>query len=433
MRIAIASLGSRGDVQPMAALAATLARRGHQVRLITPRGCDALGDEAGVDRRVVDVDVRQELASVEGRRLLHSGRNTVAGLRALRAIGRRHGTRPWFELAEHTEGAELLVCETTSLPPMEAIAERRGLPCIGVAMQPRVPTRAFPHPFAPPPRIRMPGWANRLHHRLIDQTLWQCVRSLVNEGRRDALGLPPWPFFGPYARLRDSSHPWLLPFSRHLFPRPPDWPPQIEVTGYWFFDRPNAWQPSAELLRFLEAGPPPVYIGFGSMVFADPAATAALMLAAVAEAGCRAVLAAGWGGLAPATLPPNVFALEEAPHDWLFPRMAAVVHHGGAGTTAAALRAGVPSVIVPFMGDQFFWAQILGANGVAPEAVPYAGLGVPDLARAMTMALDDPAMRRRAAALGVLIREEDGLGRAAARIEALSPVRYTASWSPSRS
>jgi sterol 3beta-glucosyltransferase len=419
MRIAIASLGSRGDVQPMAALAVALARRGHDVRLITHRGCAGIVDEPGVDFRRIDFDFRETLASADGRRLLHSGRNIAKGLRAARALTRRNLEASWAGVAEHTQGVDLLVGETTSLVQMAAIGESRGVTCVYVFLQPRAPTRAFPNPFAPPPRVRLPGWANRLHHKLIDQLLWQSVRSLVNDARHEMLGLPPWPFFGPYARFRREAPPVLMAYSGHVLPRPADWAADIEVTGYWFLERSAAWQLPSGLAAFLEAGPPPVYVGFGSMTLADPEATATLVLAAVAKAGCRAVIAAGWGGLRPQQLSPDVFALEEAPHDWLFPRMAAIVHHGGAGTTAAALRAGVPAVIVPFMGDQYFWSQILARKGVTSAAVPRIRLTVPALSSAIKQALNDPAMRERAAALGALIREEDGVGRAAARIEAI--------------
>ena len=168
-----------------------------------------------------------------------------------------------------------------------------------VLLYPRAPTRAFPNALAPPPGGRLPSWANLLHHHLIDQLLWQSVRSLVNDGRRDTLGLPPWPFFGVYARFRREAHPVLMAFSKHLLPRPAEWPAGIEVTGYWFLDRPGDWQPAAELARFLEAGDPPLYIGFGSMTLADPHAMSALVRAAIVDAGCRAVIAAGWGGLRP--------------------------------------------------------------------------------------------------------------------------------------
>jgi sterol 3beta-glucosyltransferase len=422
VRIGIATLGSRGDFQPMAALAAGLAPRGHAVSLIAPRGYESLIYEPGVELRAIDYDVRAVLISPDGRRLLHSGRNIVAGVRATRAIGRRYMHTLWRALAEHTKDCQLLIGELTSWVTLAAIAEQRGLQCIQSSLQPRAPTAAFSHPLAPP-RCKPPGWANRLQHHLIDQLLWQTMRPLINRGRRDIFGLPNWPFFGPYAQLRRAAQPTLMAYSSYLLPRPEDWPSEIEVTGYWFLDRPPKWRPPGDLASFLNAGPPPVYVGFGSMTLPDPGAMVRLVLAAVGQAGCRAVLAAGWGGLRSTALPSDVFAIEETPHDWLFPRMAAVMHHGGAGTTAAALRAGVPSVVVPFMGDQFFWAHVLALKAVAPPALPQADLTAPILARAIVAAVSDPALRERAAALGALIRDEDGIGRAAARIEAIAAAR----------
>jgi sterol 3beta-glucosyltransferase len=419
MRVAIASLGSRGDFQPLAALAVTLSRRGHDIRLITHQGCAGAVNEPGIDLRLIDCDLRAELSTVEGRELLHIGRKFVARLRAVRAIVRRNLGAIWSGFAEHSQDTELFVCESLSQAVMESIAERRGLPCIRAFFQPRAATTSFTHPSTAPPRILLPGWANRLHHHLYDQVLWQAVRPLVNDGRREMLGLPPWPLFGPYARFRHEAHPVLMAYSRHILPRPADWHAGIEVTGYWFLDKPFAWQPPIELVEFLQAGPPPIYVGFGSMTLVDPAAMTALVLGAIAETGCRAVIAAGWGGLRPNVPLPNIFTLEEAPHDWLFPRMAAVVHHGGGGTTAAALRAGVPSVLVPFMGDQFFWSRMLALKGVAPEPVPQARLSASALGRAIRLALDDRAMRKRAVALSTLIQEEDGVARAADRIESI--------------
>jgi sterol 3beta-glucosyltransferase len=189
------------------------------------------------------------------------------------------------------------------------------------------------------------------------------------------------------------------------------------VTGYWFLDRPPEWVPPPDLMRFVRADPPPVYIGFGSMTMADPGATAALVTEAVAKAGCRAVIGAGWGGLRPPQQHDNIYSTEELPHDWLFPQMAAVVHHCGAGTTASALRAGLPSVPVPFMADQFFWAWRLRRLDVATAAIPHRKLSVQALVTALRNAIDDDEMRQRARSLGAAIRAEDGLSRAVAAVE----------------
>jgi sterol 3beta-glucosyltransferase len=249
--------------------------------------------------------------------------------------------------------------------------------------------------------------------------LWQTARAVDVQTRR-ALGLPRAPLFGPYRALSQANAPVLYGYSQHVLPRPADWDTNTHVTGYWFLDAPSDWAPPADLVAFLRAGPPPVYIGFGSMGSRNPEATTRLALDALARAGQRGVLASGWGGLSQADLPESVYMLKSAPHSWLFPHMAAVVHHGGAGTTAAGLRAGVPSAIVPFFGDQPFWGARVAALGVGPSPLPRKRLTAEGLAAAITQAACDDAMRARAAALGEKIRAEDGAARAAALITAFA-------------
>jgi sterol 3beta-glucosyltransferase len=262
---------------------------------------------------------------------------------------------------------------------------------------------------------------NYAQHWVGAQVYWQFFRSVVNDARRD-LGLQPWPVPGPFARMRREGRPVLLAHSRHVLPSPPDWDAAVKVTGYWFLDRPDAWTPPAELVRFLEVGPPPVYIGFGSMMLGDARAAAAIVEEAVRRVGCRAVVGAGWGGLRPRASA-DILPIDCAWHDWLFPRVAAVVHHGGAGTSAAALRAGKPSVVTPFIADQFFWSWRLEKCGVAPPAIRQDRLNVDDLARVLQRVLFDSAMRGRAERLGRLIREEDGVSAAADIIESVAAVR----------
>lgn len=189
-----------------------------------------------------------------------------------------------------------------------------------------------------------------------------------------------------------------------------------QVTGYWFLDPPGNWQPPEDLLRFLENGPPPVYIGFGSMRLPDPQALTRLALQALEMSGQRGVLLEGWGALERLPAPEIVLFIREMPHAWLFPRTAAVVHHGGAGTTAAVLRSGVPGIITPFAGDQYAWAEQVRRLGVGPP-LGMKKLTAPKLAGAIRQAVGDPGLRARAAALGEQIRAEDGVSSAAALIE----------------
>jgi UDP:flavonoid glycosyltransferase YjiC (YdhE family) len=189
------------------------------------------------------------------------------------------------------------------------------------------------------------------------------------------------------------------------------------VTGYWFLEPRDEWTPPPALEAFLEAGSPPVYVGFGSMSSRDPEETADLVMEALARTGQRAVLLSGWSGLQKTDVPDSMFMLEPVPFAWLFPRVAAVVHHGGAGTTAAGLRAGVPSVVIPFFGDQFFWGACVTRLGAGPEPVPRKKLTAERLANAIQQAVSDPTVAERAADVGAKIRAEDGVAGAVAVVE----------------
>jgi sterol 3beta-glucosyltransferase len=201
---------------------------------------------------------------------------------------------------------------------------------------------------------------------------------------------------------------------------PDDWNHErIHVTGYWFLEPSEQWHPPTDLIQFLDSGPPPVYIGFGSMSNRKPEETADLVLRAIRHTGERAIIFSGWAGLQKADLPDSVLMIDNVPHSWLFSRVRAVVHHGGAGTTAAGLRAGVPSVIVPFHGDQPFWAQRVTSLGVGPAPIARSRLTAESLAKALQTAMNDPLMHQRAVALGASIRAEDGIEKAVAIIQQL--------------
>src|SRR5215469_12664430 len=228
---------------------------------------------------------------------------------------------------------------------------------------PLTPTRAFPS-FLMGRGIDRGPRLDRLIWSLSEQVVWQLLRSDDRKLRRE-LGLRPLPFFGPLARQQCEEMPVYYTYSPAVLPRPADWPDRVQVTGYWFLDPPTGWQPPADLLHFLQAGPPPVSIGFGSMASRDAQASLHLVLKALELSGQRGVLLSGWAGLGKGrTLPENVFRAESLPHSWLFPRMAAVVHHGGAGTTGAGLGSGVPSVLTPLAADQPSWARQVYALGL---------------------------------------------------------------------
>jgi len=215
-----------------------------------------------------------------------------------------------------------------------------------------------------------------------------------------------------------NQTPTLLGVSPLIMPPPRDWPPHIHVTGYWFLPVP-AYEPPTTLQAFLDAGTPPVYIGFGSMSNRDPEGTMRVIVEALAQTGQRGVVYSGWGGLHSADLPSNIYLLDGAPHDWLFPRMAAVVHHGGAGTTGAALRAGVPSSVVAHIGDQWFWGRRLHETGVGAAPMRRHEFDVPRLTATLNTLINDSTLRQRAAQMGEDIRAEDGVANAVAAFQGI--------------
>jgi sterol 3beta-glucosyltransferase len=285
---------------------------------------------------------------------------------------------------------------------------------------PFTPTQAYPSFLFP----RLPPWfggsLNRLTYHLARQIMWQGFRSADRLVRRKALGLPAAPFWGSFGADCVQHCPILYGYSPAVIPKPPDWDDSTHVTGYWFLDPADDWTPAPDLLAFLRGGSPPVYVGFGSMSSRKPERTADLVLQALARAKQRAIMLSGWGGLRKANLPHTVLMVDSIPFSWLFPRVAAVVHHGGAGTTSAGLRAGVPSVVIPFFGDQPFWGQRVAELGVGPEPISRQRLTAERLAQAIHGAVTDQTMRQRAADLGMKIRAEDGVACAVAVIQGIA-------------
>ena len=422
MRLTIATAGSRGDVQPYIALGRGLARAGYAVTLATHAEFCAAIEANGLRFRAVAGDPRALLQSDAGQRWLASGRNLVAFIRELRRLAEPHIEEMLADYAAAVDEADVVLCGALAVPAWQA-AERRGIPAAMALLQPLTPTAAFPA-MGTPPRMALGGWVNRLTHHLAEQLLWQPIRSRVNRWRRDALGLPDESRRGPGVRMRQLGVPVLYGFSRHVVTPPRDWPASVHVTGWWTLEAPADYAPPAHLARFLAAGPPPVYIGFGSMTPRDAHALTRTVLEGVERAGARVVLLRGWGGLGDlgrgSALPAWAHVVDEVPHAWLFPRMAAVVHHGGAGTTGASLRSGVPSVVVPLFADQPFWGERVRALGVGPAPIMRTALTGARLATALGEALHDAAMRERAARLGALLRAEDGVGAAVAVVERLA-------------
>ena len=409
--IVIMTIGTQGDVRPCVALGQGMHRAGYRVRIATSANFGKLVSDAGLEFSALTADFQSMLEA--DRAIADEGMN-------LRAMARTFRDRyaGWAEnwVAEGlaaSSDAGLLIGVSNSTLLAKALSEALAIPFAIARLQPLTPSRILPPMVLSGSGRKLPGLLSIGAHHLLYQLIWSVMRPAINDVVRPQLQLRPYPRWGPYLFGREMHRTKAINgFSRHVLAQPADWPETSQVVGYWFLDQPD-WKAPRELDEFLAAGSKPIYIGFGSMTTSHAAALTNVVLEAVKMSGHRAVLATGWGGLnnSAGSDDSRVFILRNAPHDYLFPRVAAAVHHGGAGTTAAAVRAGIPSVIVPFYGDQPFWARCLACQGVAPPVLQRKSLTPAGLASAIAQS-QRPGMVQRAHALGKSVRAEDGVAEA---------------------
>lgn len=405
--LTIFALGSRGDVQPYVALGAGLLRAGYAVRVVTFESFRALVEGQGLAFHPVPGDAQALVATMMG----GAGIGTRNPLLLMRTIMRSFGALA--DAYVESFSSDVLADSDAILNQLPAglfgvdLAEKLRIPHILLSVIPLTSTQTFANPLLASRSFG--GLGNRLSYTMAAHLLWAGFRPIIARFRRGlGLGAPAW-------LLSDPGHPVINGFSPRVVPPPPDWGAHVHTTGYWLLDEPG-WSPPSDLLDFLAAGSPPVFIGFGSMIAPDPAALTRLLLEAVRRSGCRAIIGRGWANIADSALPPGVFALDYAPYDWLFPRTAAVIHHGGSGTTGLALRGGVPSMVVAFGADQPYWGRrtaVLGA-GVAPLHIK--SLTADALAQAIRRLTTDEGLRTRAAEVGAGLRAEHGLAQAVSLI-----------------
>jgi len=403
MRYVVVTYGTEGDARPLAALCRALLDAGHDARLLADRETLGVAQSLAVPAAPLAGDMK---------RSLHAGRSRVVakagGFRSMaNAFAEIAGTNSeaWMrDIVANARGCDAIIASGLAAFVGLSAAEYLDVKAIGAGFIPITPTAAFPSPFLPP--ISVPRFLNRASHRLVNAMLWRAFRKATNAARANVCNLPP-------AREVWDRHPMLYGISPTLVPRPDDWPSNARICGQWIPPSPG-WSPPQALRDFLSAGEAPLYIGFGSM--AGFAQQRLVEEVAIAVAGRRALFYPGWSEVDTSALPANFLVVDSTPHSWLFPRTALVVHHGGSGTTHSATRAGVPSVVVPFAGDQYFWADRLERLGAAPRAVSATKLRAADLARSIEAASTYP-IRSRARALGESMRAENAVGDAMAAID----------------
>jgi sterol 3beta-glucosyltransferase len=413
MKITALALGSRGDVQPAVALGVGLQNAGYEVCVNTHAPFQEMVLDAGLEFCLIETNPIEVLESDVGRAVMEGGGNPLRQMRDFAELMHPHMLSVGADCWAACRGAEALLYAQVSWYFGPHIAERLDIPAIATLLHPEYSNGVIPG-YSFPIQRNLGSALNKLTWVMEDAMNWYPLRSVINQWREEQLDLPAIPRRVIHQRqLRREKNPTVFGFSPSVWPKPPDWGGHIDVTGYWFLEAPNDWEPPDGLVDFLATGPPPVYVGFGSMSTRRSEEITDVVLQALALSGQRGLLAKGWGGLSDMDLPENLFELESAPHDWLFPQMAAAVHHGGAGTTAASLRAGIPTIILPFWADQPFWGHRVFELGVGPRPIPQKQLTTELLADAITLVASDQEMQQRAAELGRQIRAEDGITRAA--------------------
>ncbi|WP_165423151.1 glycosyltransferase [Ktedonosporobacter rubrisoli] len=418
MRVTILTGGTRGDVQPYVALGQGLQRSGHEVTLATTAQFEPFVLDHGLHFFPLSGDPQEVLeASLkeEGKRATRTG--IAARLAAVNTL-MRTAMRECYTACQQ---ADAIVFNPITVFACLPIAQQLHLPCMAAYLQPIEPTHAFPGILFP----SLPAWLgvarapyNLVTGKVLDSMRWRMLKKPIQSEAHALLGLSPQAVHNPSQVVREQEISIVYGYSPAVLPKPSDWPAESLVTGYWFLQEEATFQPPADLVRFLEAGPAPVYIGFGSMANPHAEALTREVARSLSMAHQRAVVTTGWGALHHTTWPETVYETASIPHSWLFPRMAATVIHGGAGTVAASLRAGKPTIVIPFLGDQGFWGERVHALGAGPQSIRNTRLTAERLSAAINEAVTDERMRANAAALGEQIRAENGVGQAVSAFNA---------------
>ncbi|EED18718.1 glucosyl/glucuronosyl transferase, putative [Talaromyces stipitatus ATCC 10500] len=441
LNIVIQIVGSRGDVQPFVALGKVLKDTyGHRVRLATHPNFKDFVQENGLEFFSIGGDPSQLMAfMVKNPSLMPGFRSLLGG-----DVGQRRRDvaeyiqgcwRSCYEAGdgmglgateddlsepspEHDSSSKLTSrpfvadCIIANPPSFAHIhcAEKLGIPLHIMFTMPYSPTQAFPHPLANIQSSNAdPQLTNYISYVMIEVLSWQGLGDIINRFRAKCLNLDPVSLIWAPGMLHRLKVPHTYCWSPALIPKPQDWARHISVSGYYFLNLASNYTPTPDFQAFLDAGPPPVYIGFGSIVLDDPNAMMELIFEAVRKTGQRVLLSQGWGGMGADKLniPDGVFMLDNVPHDWLFKHVSCVVHHGGAGTTAAGITAGRPTVVVPFFGDQLFWGTMVARAGAGPDPIPQRQLTADKLADAINFCLK-PSSLERAKELASKIAAERG-------------------------
>lgn len=408
MQIVMLIVGTRGDVQPFIAIGKRLQDYGHRVRLATHSNFKEFVMTAGLEFFPLGGDPKV-LAGymVKNKGFLPSGPSEIPIQRnQIKEI--INSLLPACKDPDIDSSIAFKADAIIANPPAYGhihVAEALKVPLHIFFTMPWTPTSEFPHPLS---RVKQPA-GYRLSYQIVDSLIWLGIRDMINEVRKKKLKLRPVTYLSG-SQGSDSDVPHGYIWSPHLVPKPKDWGPKVDVVGFCFLDLASNYQPPQELVKWLEAGEKPIYIGFGSLPVQEPEKMTQIIVEALETTGQRGIINKGWGGLGSLAEPKDsIYLLDNVPHDWLFLQCKAVVHHGGAGTTAAGLKAACPTTIIPFFGDQPFWGERVHARGVGPLPIPVEEFSLPKLVDAIKFMLD-PKVKERALELAKSMENEDGVG-----------------------
>jgi sterol 3beta-glucosyltransferase len=425
LSIVVMAVGSRGDIQPFIPIGRRLAER-HRVRIATHREFRPMVERAGLEFYPLGGNPHEMMEYIvkTGGSILPTRLDQIwedvpkkrAMIAEILESTWRACTEPDPERPQARPfRADLIVANPPSYGHIHC-AEALHIPLHMIFTMPWGATTAFPHPFARiDPGTHRPV-ENFLSYGIVDLLVWAGIGDLVDAFRTKTLNLPPIKLADGAALLDDHEVPFTYLWPESLVPKPKDWGPHIDLANFIQYEQAHTYEPPQALLDFLADGEAPIYVGFGSVVAEDPAALTRTIFAALDKAKARGIVSEGWAHLGNAAPPPNVYVIGDVPHDWLFARCRAVCHHGGAGTTSAGLRAGLPTVVVPFFGDQFFWGRVVADAGAGPEPIPIKRLDSELLTAAFDVCRRQD-VRERASELGARLRATDGVELAVQSIE----------------
>ncbi|XP_057784507.1 sterol 3-beta-glucosyltransferase UGT80A2-like isoform X2 [Salvia miltiorrhiza] len=407
LQIVMLIVGTRGDVQPFVAIGKRLQADGHRVRLATHSNFKDFVLTSGLEFYPLGGDPKVLAAyMVKNKGFLPSGPSEIQ-------IQRSQIKDIIFSLhrackaPDPDTGIPFEADAIIANPPAYGhthVSEALDVPLHIIFTMPWTPTSEFPHPLS---RVKQPV-AYKLSYQIVDGLIWLGIRDMINEFRKKELKLRPVTYLSN-SHSSPPDIPYAYIWSPHLVPKPKDWGPKIDVVGFCFLDLASNYVPPDSLVNWLNDGKKPIYIGFGSLPVEEPEKMTQIIVRALEITEQRGIINKGWGGLGNlAETKDFVYSLDNCPHDWLFTRCAAVVHHGGAGTTAAGLKAACPTTIIPFFGDQPFWGEQVHARGVGPEPIPVDQFNLDKLVSAIRFMLD-PEVKGQAEELARAMEHEDGV------------------------